>query len=555
MSSGGGAAGGAAAAAATATTTTTTTTTAATAAPGDDALLQQLLDHLDKHGDIGDSGEWARDANVSHNDVVGRLKRLKSNDYVALETIEHAGVQLTDEGRQYVESGESPERRLYLTVADKGLTRDELVAELGEHVVKVGWAQVMKRRWAKVDKKAGGVLVADASKRGEVDEDALVAALRAVASGTPDAKFESSKDLSVAALTKRLLVAKFNRKTYKVTKAAGFRATFVAPVVDLTAAMLASGAWKTATFKPLNLDALGQRPNGGVLHPLYKARSEFRQIFLEMGFSEMPTNRWVESGFWNFDSLFQPQQHPARDAHDTFHIAQPAQATRLGSDEYVERVRATHEHGGYADKATAPGGVANDGQSIGWRSQWSMAEAQQTILRTHTTAVSARMLHALAQQEGGFKPAKMFSIDRVFRNETTDQTHLAEFHQIEGWVADYNLSLGDLIGVLTQFFAKIGMPRLRFKPAYNPYTEPSMEVFAFHPLLKKWVEVGNSGLFRPEMLQPMGLPPDVRVIAWGLGLERPVMVKYGLSNIRQLVGHRLDIDFVRTNPIARLDRQ
>lgn len=115
---------------------------------------------------------------------------------------------------------------------------------------------------------------------------------------------------------------------------------------------------------------------------------------------------------------------------------------------------------------------------------------------------------------------KYFSIDRVFRNETLDATHLAEFHQIEGVVADYNLTLGDLIGILYEFFKKLGITQLKFKPAYNPYTEPSMEIFCYHEGLKKWIEIGNSGMFRPEMLLPMGLPEDVNVIAWGLSLER-----------------------------------
>lgn len=128
----------------------------------------------------------------------------------------------------------------------------------------------------------------------------------------------------------------------------------------------------------------------------------------------------------------------------------------------------------------------------------------------------------------------------MFRNETLDATHLAEFHQIEGLVADYDLTLADLIGIITQFFQKwgrvqtamktmclkvlicvdSGLTKLRFKPAYNPYTEPSMEIFAFHPGLMKWIEIGNSGMFRPEMLLPMGLDPNVKVLAWGLSLER-----------------------------------
>lgn len=177
-----------------------------------------------------------------------------------------------------------------------------------------------------------------------------------------------------------------------------------------------------------------------------------------------------------------------------------------------------------------------------------------------------------------FTPKKYFSIDRVFRNETTDATHLAEFHQVEFFVADRGMSLGHLIGLLQTFFRRIGaradarlslwwgaathpsppsscgragITDLRFKPAYNPYTEPSMEVFGFHPDLGKWTEIGNSGLFRPEMLRPMGLPDDVTVIAGGLSLERPTMIKYRISNIRELFGHKVDLDMTRAAPICR----
>jgi phenylalanyl-tRNA synthetase alpha subunit len=89
------------------------------------------------------------------------------------------------------------------------------------------------------------------------------------------------------------------------------------------------------------------------------------------------------------------------------------------------------------------------------------------------------MLYRLAQD--GFKPAKYFSVDRVFRNEDIDRTHLAEFHQIEGLICDRGLTLGDLIGTLHAFFERMGLKKLRFKPAYNPYTEPSMEIFRCAP--------------------------------------------------------------------------
>ncbi|THD18969.1 Phenylalanyl tRNA synthetase alpha chain B [Fasciola hepatica] len=229
-----------------------------------------------------------------------------------------------------------------------------------------------------------------------------------------------------------------------------------------------SGAWNTARFKPYNFKALGSSLPSGHLHPLLRVRSEFAKILADMGFSEMPTNNYVECGFWNFDSLFQPQQHPARDTHDTFFVSEPAKTnlTQSVPESYIERVRLVHSRGSFGSR--------------GYQSDWLLSEAEKNLLRTHTTAVSARMLYRLAQQNP-VVPVRYFSIDRVFRNETLDATHLAEFHQVEGLVADYGLSLGHLKAVIRAFFGKLGLTQLRFKPAYNPYTEPSMEIFAYHP--------------------------------------------------------------------------
>ncbi|CAJ0838501.1 4302_t:CDS:2 [Entrophospora sp. SA101] len=321
----------------------------------------------------------------------------------------------------------------------------------------------------------------------------------------------------LAELKKRKLCDKQKLVSYTVQKGSHFALTIEKQARDITFEMLQSGEWKKANFKNYNFDALGIPPPGGHLHPLMKVREEFRNIFFEMGFEEMPTNRFVESSFWNFDALFQPQQHPARDAHDTFFLKDPEITTKFPTD-YLQRVKEVHSVGGYG--------------SIGYNYDWKIEEAQKLILRTHTTAVSSYMLYNLAQQKE-FKPAKYFSIDRVFRNETVDATHLAEFHQVEGVIADKGLTLGDLIGFMNTFFGKMGVTNLRFKPAYNPYTEPSMEIFSYHQGLGKWVEIGNSGMFRPEMLEPMGLDPDVRVIAWGLSLERPTMIKYKIDNIRE----------------------
>lgn len=303
---------------------------------------------------------------------------------------------------------------------------------------------------------------------------------------------------------KRKLLQETVTKSFIISKGKEFSTTLQKLEADLTADMLANGLWNTLKFKPYNLDALGTIPDAGFLHPLLKVRTEFRNIFLEMGFAEMPTNNFVESSFWNFDALFQPQQHPARDAHDTFFLTTPSKSHKF-PEEYLNRVKEMHSNGGYGSQGYKWVAIASDLKLVDDSSilfhfsyDWKLEEAQKNLLRTHTTAVSARMLYKLANQEGGFTPAKYFSIDRVFRNETLDATHLAEFHQVEGVIADRNLTLGDLIGVIAEFFKKLGLDQVEFKPAYNPYTEPSMEIFCFHPGLKKWIEVSD---FLPEHLQ------------------------------------------------------
>lgn len=282
----------------------------------------------------------------------------------------------------------------------------------------------------------------------------------------------------------------------------------------------------------------------------------------------MLISSFVDTGFWNFDALFVPQQHPARDVQDTFYVSDPPESGLPGpdppADQALDKMEAesmlfsTGDESGpkkldYAQYYKDVRAVHQDGKfgSIGYRYPFGDSETQRLVLRTHTTAVSTYCLHRLAANP---RPARYFSIDRVFRNETVDATHLAEFHQIEGVIADYGLTLGGLQAFLGKFFEQLGITNLRFKPAYNPYTEPSMEVFGFHRGLNKWVEIGNSGMFRPEMLLPMGLPEDLRVYGFGLSLERPTMIKYGVSNIRELLGHKVDLGFIETNAAVRLDK-
>lgn len=489
--------------------------------------ILKTLDAAD-NGIISDTKGMSLDGKVLEQmDVLGTLQSLAAREMISFSPLEVESWALTEEGQEIVANG-SHEAKVFniLPQDDIGLAIEEITKKLGD-LGKIGQANAFKKKW--IAKKEKNLVRAVESI---VDETALL--LKEI----KETEKLSSNPSLLADLKKRKLVVPVKKISFRVSKGPNFALTVPKLATDLTWDMVLDGSWEKTSFKAYNLAAMGLPTNGGHLHPLLKVREEFRQIFFEMGFSEMPTNQYVESSFWNFDVLFQAQQHPARDSHDTFFIKSPATTKDIPAD-FMAETKAIHEVGGYG--------------SQGYKYGWKEEEARKNILRTHTTAVSARMLYKLAK-EGNGKPVKFFSIDRVFRNETLDATHLAEFHQIEGLIADYDLNLGHLIGMLEEFFSRLGMTRLRFKPAYNPYTEPSLEIFAFHEGLGKWIEVGNSGVFRPEMLRPMGFDERMTVIAWGLSLERPTMIKYGLSNIRDLVGSKVDLAVVQSNPICRLDK-
>ncbi|KAL0121733.1 hypothetical protein PUN28_006895 [Cardiocondyla obscurior] len=486
-------------------------------------LTDQILEYLDAHGEAN-SLDLADKFQENHQKIVGAIKSLETIDkLIEVQPVSTKKWEITVEGKHIIEHG-SHEAALYNFIPDEGIPQTKLT-NFGPYS-KIGFSKAIVAGWIELDKSGDIPMV---RKKVAFIDDVLQKHLKDLANVPEDVKAEYKK---------RKLLQSVLIKSMHLKIGPNFSTKLEKLEADLTSDLLVNSTWKNKKFKPYNFEALGASLQIGHLHPLLKVRHEFRKIFLEMGFTEMPTNNYVESSFWNFDALFQPQQHPARDAHDTFFISEPRTSTKFPM-EYLEKVKTVHSKGAYG--------------SQGYRYDWKLEEAQKNLLRTHTTSNSARMLYKL-MEKGKFEPVKYFSIDRVFRNETLDATHLAEFHQVEGVIADYNLTLGNLIGTLYEFFNKLGITQLQFKPAYNPYTEPSMEIFCFHNGLEKWIEIGNSGMFRPEMLLPMNLPPDVNVIAWGLSLERPTMIKYGLNNIRDLVGPKVDMEMVHNNPLCRLEK-
>lgn len=233
----------------------------------------------------------------------------------------------------------------------------------------------------------------------------------------------------------------------------------------------------------------------GCLHPITNASRDIARIFEKMGF-DIACGPELEDEFHNFTALNVPEEHPARDMQDTF---------------------------------------------------WTREEPRR-VLRTHTTSVTIRALEQMAKN--GETEKRVLSIGKVFRNEATDATHEAQFYQYDGFAIGPTgtVTLAHLKGVWERFYREYIGPgaKIRFRPSFFPFTEPSVEVdLWFEPQGKegRWLEMFGAGILHPNVIRNAGLDPEkVCGFAFGPGLERVIMVKYGVPDIRLF--HSGDARFV-----------
>jgi len=271
-------------------------------------------------------------------------------------------------------------------------------------------------------------------------------------------------------------------------------------------------AWKGKKFRRYDVAYPVPLMSGGKRHFVNQAIDYARRIWTDMGFKEMSGDLTMSS-FWNFDALFTPQDHPVREMQDTFFLDKK---TELPDKNLVKKVKEAHEKG--------------VGGSKGWRYSWDEKEAKRLVMRTHTTCLSAQTLAKLKKEE---IPVKFFAIGKCFRNEAVDWSHSFEFNQTEGIVVDKNANFKHLLGYLKQFFKKMGFEKVRFRPAYFPYTEPSVEIDFWNSEKRVWLELGGAGIFRPEVTIPL-LGEWVPVLAWGPGFDRILMDYYNVKDLREL---------------------
>lgn len=457
-------------------------------------------------------------------EVMNALSWLKSKNLVRLHEriiVEYEPLRKT----------ELPERSILKYIAVKGgkATLDEIkdAGFLPLREVSAGMGWLKRRGWGKISKENGQTVITitekgkEALENFEEDEIALQRLIRGEQIEQRFGKLLKSRK----AVKEIERVERSAELTEEGEKLVEMGIDIKEEISQLTPEIIQSGRWKEMDIRPYDVHAFAPSIYGGKSHPMQRIIEEIREIFMEMGFTEIEGD-YVQSAFWDMDALFMPQDHPAREMQDTFYLEYPEEI-EIDMPEYIEKVRAVHENGA--------------GISRGWGYKWSLEEAKKAMLRTHTTVNSVRYL-----AEGHKPPFRVMSIGRVFRREAIDSTHLPEFHQIEGIACEKGANLRMLIGLLREFYAKMGFSEIRVRPAYFPYTEPSLEVEVMFE--GKWLELGGAGIFRPEVTGAFGI--EYPVLAWGLGLERLAMLRLGLKDLRELYSN--DLEWLRNAKILEI---
>ena len=488
----------------------------------------RILHLLEKAGSA-DLAELEERSKLGRDQVLWALNGLFGKGFVKLNYNERSKAALTAEGKAYAEKG-LPESRLLRRISDSGVKTDSLRS----NEERIGLQWLMKKRLASVDN--GMVKISSAgisALKNEFPEEQL---LKRISEGRHGSVNPSEKEL-LDSLKKRGLVDIEGVRELEKAEITedGIRASKSSDegkdeIGNLDREMLAKMSWKGKRFSEYDLSAKVERNYAAKKHILKQTIDRIKDIYLSMGFQEI-SGPAVEPAFWVFDSLFMPQDHPARDKQDSFMVNNPKEL-EIADKEYVRQIKEAHEKS--------------------WRYSWDIDKARQSVLRTHTTSVSSRFIHQavtriLANEDENLKlPIKMFSIGRLFRNENIDYRHLADFYQHDGIIIGKDLTMANLFDTLINIYAKLGIG-LKFKPAYFPFVEPGAEFYGYSDVTDEWVELGGSGIMRSEVT---GIARNrISVLAWGAGIERVLLMskRNGIKSIAELYNN--GIGFARETKV------
>ena len=427
--------------------------------------------------------------------------------------------ELDEEGKRYLENG-LPERKLIEEIKNKPASIKDLIKKYGAETVKIGSIWLRKLNAGMIIQ--GQVQITPTGKRYLNEKMPLEKALEKISKGEAPEKEEinqlKKRGKTIKVIEEKTVTVELTKKGTQVVSG---NLKIEEEITKITPEILRTKKWRTKKIREYDVTAPVPVIHPGKKQIYYEYLDEVREKMIAMGFKEMKGNI-VQTEFWNFDVLFQPQNHPARTETDTYYLKSPRQG-EIFEEKLKEKVKQAHENG-------------IDG-SEGRKEEWSENKAKNLILRSHTTCLSVKKLY----EEKSY-PLKYFSIGRNFRRDVIDASHLPEFNQLEGIVADESLTLRDLLSLLETFATEVAgikdKKSIKFKAAYFPYTEPSVEIFAKHDTLG-WIELGGSGMFRPEVLKPLDV--EVPVIAWGLGIGRLAMFALKLKHIRDLFSQDLKL--------------
>lgn len=409
--------------------------------------------------------------------------------------------KLTEEGKRYLEKG-LPENRL-AEALKRGAMSMEDGKKLEDFSIAIQWAK--RNGWVRME---NGTI----SLVKEPDNN-LQDALESVRQGKVD-------DFHLPILLTRNLVEKEREDIMK--KAMSYEGKEMA---NIPPELIKTGLWRKARLKKYNVAVAGKRIFPGKKHHYAAFLDHVKQKLAFLGFQEM-RGPIVETEFWNMDALYMPQHHSARDIHDAYFVKEPKYAADIDTS-ILKAVKKAHESG--------------TRESRGWEYRYDVKRAHRHILRTHGTVLSAKMLASNPRI-----PGKYFSVARCFRYDIIDSTHLADFYQVEGIILDEGLNLRHLIGILKMFGKEFAnAEEIKVTPSYFPFTEPSASLYAKHPKMG-WIELAGAGMFREEMLTPLGI--KVPVLAWGIGIDRIGMFNMGIKDIRDLFSP--DLNYLREKKVT-----
>ncbi len=482
----------------------------------------RLLEALAKLGKAS-LEEAAREAGLSLSSAASYAESLKEKGLVRISERRVLEFKPTEEGIERAEKG-LPELRVVEFVKSRGgrVELSELREALGSDAG-LGLGQARRRGWIRIDK--GAVELTAAPEEKPEEQRILKELARA---GALQLEVDDPRIGVLRELVRRKLATCEERAHREVELALPWsevKDRLSVEVSRLTPELIRTGAWRHIRLREYNVEAEPPRLYPGRKHFYAEFIKMIREIMASMGFEEWE-GPYVELELWNFDVLFQAQDHPAREVHDTFRIAEPKIGRSDGLEEVLRRVKEVHETG------------ASTG-SKGWRYTWRQDIALRLVLRSQTTSVTARAIAANPEP-----PLRVFCLSKVFRPDVIDAKHLPEFHQLDGIVMEKGTTFRTLLGVLTEFFKRLGIEKVKFKPGYFPFTEPSVEGYVYIEGLG-WVEVFGAGMFRPEVLYALGAKAPVA--AWGLGLDRLAMLLLGIDDIRHLYSN--DLGFLRSTPL------